>query len=239
MVISTDPFSDGLYWAFYKYMESNLIDYMKNVPYIKDHEKVHSPPLLAQLLQICGYIDSAFKDMARYTGFATESACQELIRKANRLTYDIRDARKAFQPIYHLSEKRVIAKLDWCGDRKITPFGKFHRTNEVSPTWWKAHQEAKHSWTTAFKEANLKNTLEALSAAFLMNGVHFPSIKVLFDLELYVPGVLQTNGFFPSHLDTRTFDGLLTEACTTHKDIRYDLKLETPLFIYVNKRPEP
>jgi hypothetical protein len=67
-----DAFEKGLYWAFYQYLEDDLMEYMRKVPYIKEHEHVHSPALLAQLLLNCSYIDTAFKDMARYDGFAGE-----------------------------------------------------------------------------------------------------------------------------------------------------------------------
>jgi hypothetical protein len=233
--VSTDPFQKGLYWAFYKYMESNFIEYMKHVPFTKEHEKVHSPSLVALLLQICGYTDSAFKDMARYSEFGSENACQNIVKKG--INYNIRDARKAFQPIYHLSEKKVLAKLDWCGDRMIIPFARFVHTREVSPKWWRAYQEAKHSWTSAFEKANLKNTLEALSGAFLLNVVHFPSMKLLFDLELYTPGIKQIKDFVAVDLDPTSFDRLVKEACTSHKDVKYDLRIETPLFVYFNVRP--
>ena len=58
-----DAFEKGLYWAFYHYLEDDLIEYMRKVPYIDEHKHVHSPALLAQLLLNCSYIDTAFKDM--------------------------------------------------------------------------------------------------------------------------------------------------------------------------------
>lgn len=44
---SEDAFENGLYWAFYQYLEEELIEFMRKVPYIEEHKKVHSPALLA------------------------------------------------------------------------------------------------------------------------------------------------------------------------------------------------
>lgn len=70
---SEDVFEKGLYWAFYQYLEDELIEYMRKVPYIDEHKHVHSPALLAQLLLSCSYIDTAFKDMARYVTSSSKS----------------------------------------------------------------------------------------------------------------------------------------------------------------------
>jgi hypothetical protein len=234
MTVSTDPFAGGLYLAFYRYMEEDFIEYMKKVPFTKDHEKVHSPSLLAQILLACSYIDTAFKDMARYNGFSNEPACQAILK--SRRQYNIKLAKEAYEPIYHLSQKKVIAKLDWCGDRELIPFETFSGEEKVSPKWWKAYQESKHNWTKAFKKANMNNALEALSGAFLLNAVHFPSIKLLHDFGIYEFGVKRPTEFSAVPLPPHSRDQLIEAACKTHQNIKYDAQVETDLFIYTNLR---
>ena len=230
-----DAFEKGLYRAFYQYLEDDLIEYMRKVPFIDEHKHVHAPALLAQLLLNCSYIDTAFKDMARYTGFSNEQACIRIIKA--RRKYNIEYAHDAYEPIYKLSAKKVIAKLDWCGDREIIPFQGFDKTQSFVPKWWTSYNKSKHNWTKAFGEANLNNALTSLAGAFLLNAIHFTSIKMLHSIGCYEFGYWQKNDFSRLDLPETTVEEILEKACKMHQNPRYDSRLETRLFIYANKTP--
>lgn len=229
-----DAFEKGLYWAFYHYLEDDLIEYMRKVPYIDEHKHVHSPALLAQLLLNCSYIDTAFKDMARYAGFTGDPACQRIIN--GRRKYNIGYAHEAFEPIYKLPAKKVIAKLDWCGDRELIPFEEFDKTSGFVPKWWTAYNNSKHNWTRAFEQANLSNALASLGGAFLLNAIHFSSIEFLHSIGNYEFGVWQKSGFFPTNMIGNAFKEMLNRAVAGRRDLEMDSMLETKLFIYANKR---
>ena len=230
-------FDRGLCWTLYKYMESDFDHFMEYVPYTPDNAAVYSPKLLALLLQICGYIDTVFKEMAKFQGFQNIQGCQRINALANKeyRGFNVKLAQSAFEKIYKLSSNngaRIIAKLDWVGDKELTPFVNFGRTKSVSPDWWKAHQQAKHSWATAIEKANMYNTLEALSGAFLLNAVHYPSIKLLWRLGKLKTVIKVTDGYVDSHVPKGSFDKLVNEAVKKLKPFAYSHIIETELFIY-------
>lgn len=218
-------------------MEADFVQFMEYVPYTAKNAKVYSPKLLALLLQICGYIDTVFKEMAKFQEFQNIQECQNINALANKdyRGFDITLARSAFEDIYKLSSNngaKLIAKLDWIGDKELTPFANFSNTKKVSPDWWEAHQKVKHFWATTIQKANMDNTLEALSGAFLLNAVHYPSIKLLWRL-----GDLDTvhkvmDGYTDSHLPESIFDRLLDEAIKKREPLPYDHIIETRLFTY-------
>jgi hypothetical protein len=229
-----DAFESGLYWAFYNYLEEELIDFMRKVPYIDEHKKVHSPALLAQLLLNCSYIDTAFKDMARFNGFTNEQNCRKILEADEKKEFDIPLARDAFEPLYKLSKRKVIAKLDWCGDRELVPFERFGKKEYNIPSWWTAYNSSKHDWTKAFGQANLNNALVSLAGAFLLNAVHFPSIEFLFKLGALEFGAWQKDKFTPVEHSLSQFKQFYDEAVKDKNTQIWDLRFETRLFIFAD-----
>lgn len=218
-------------------MEDDFIRFMEYVPYTANNAKVYSPKLIALLLQICGYIDTIFKEMAKFKEFQSIQECQDINALANNdyIGFDIKLAKSAFEKIYNLSSNngaKLIAKLDWMGDKELTPFANFSSKTKVSPSWWEDHQKVKHFWATAIQKANMDNTLEALSGAFLLNAVHYPSIELLWrlgdlDLTYKVMGGHET-----WHISEDTLVRFVDEAIKERKPLANDHVLETRLFVY-------
>jgi hypothetical protein len=230
-------FESGLCWTLYKYMESDFSHFMEYVPYTGDNALVYSPKLLALLLQICGYIDTVFKEMAKFQEFENIPECQKVnaLAKKDYKGFDIRLAQLAFEKIYKLSSNngaKIVAKLDWYGDKELTPFSTFSRTKNVSPYWWKIHQGIKHSWTTAIHEANMYNTLEALSGAFLLNAVHYPSVSLLWRLRKFKTVWKTSSGLKELSFTKRHFDETLQRAVSSLEAFQHAHIIETPLFVY-------
>lgn len=219
-------------------MESNFMRFLEFVPYTDYNAKVYSPKLLAILLQTCGYIDTIFKEMAKFQEFADIPECQAInVLEPNKYEgFHIGLARNAFERIYKLSSNngaRIIAKLDWVGDKELKPFAKF--SEGKSPDWWRYYQDVKHTWSTAIEKANMDNTLEALAGAFLLNAVHYPSMKILWKLGYLKTVIKVGKGYADSHVKERHFDILLKEAIQELKPLSYSLIMETPLFIYAHR----
>jgi hypothetical protein len=102
------------------------------------------------------------------------------------------------------------------------------------PKWWTAYNKSKHNWTKAFGQANLDNALTSLAGAFLLNAIHFSSIRFLHSIGSYEVGFWQKSGFTSTQMPNDMFNEILDKACKAHKDPKYDMRLETRLFIYAN-----
>jgi len=176
-------------WSVYNDMEGEFIRFLDYVPPSPEHKKVYSYNLLRLILQIGGYVDTAFKEMALHSMFDGNQKCEEIRKKAVKgRTVGIDLSREAFEPIYTLSRRTVFVKspkhyallID-----RFCPFAEFR--NGKAPKWWKAYNGIKHDWLKNLKKANLENTFGALGGAFLMNVIHEPSL-----LELAKRRIAQT-----------------------------------------------
>jgi len=185
-------FETGLMWSVYNDMERTFMEFLDYVPLAKDHNKVYSHKLLRLMLEIGGYVDTAFKEISLYPKFDGDAKC-ETIRKmaAKGKTVKISLFREAFEPIYHLSRRTILMKSPRhfasppLAIDLFNPFSEFGKGK--APNWWKAYNKVKHNWLKNLKKANVKNTLRALGGAFLLNVVHEPSL-----LELAKRGVAMT-----------------------------------------------
>lgn len=216
-------------------MEADFVHFLEYVPYTPSNSKVYSPKLLAMLLQICGYIDTVFKEMAKFRGFANIPECKIIndLESGGYSKFHIGLARDAFEKIYGLSSNngaKIIAKLDWIGDKEMTPFEKFGQGK--SPDWWRSYNNVKHAWSSAIEEANMENTLEALAGAFLLNANHYPGVKLLYKLGKLEPVVKTSDGYAKTHLFESQFDDMLGKAVLHLKPFAYPLLMETQLFVY-------
>lgn len=129
----------------------------------------------------------------------------------------------------------LIAKLDWVGDKSVVPFEKFGQGQ--SPDWWHEYNNVKHTWSTAIKQANMENVLQALAGAFFLNAIHYPSIELLWRLGVLKTVVRVSKGYSDTHLPESTFQSILQKSISTLKPLGYDIAMETPLFLYAKMTP--
>lgn len=219
-------FETGLMWSVYSDMEGVFMEFLDYVPPAQDHKKVYSYRLLRLMLQIGGYIDTAFKEMALYPKFDGDAKCETLRKKvAKGKIVTINLFREAFEPIYDLSSRTIFVKspkhFALLVDR-FNPFLEFGKGK--TPKWWKAYNEVKHNWLKNLKKANVENTLKALGGAFLLNTIHEPSI-----LELAKRGIAKT--FDAGWRQVRFADELLTKMIKREHSL-YDnvIIVDTQLF---------
>ena len=189
-----DKFGNGIFWGLYKDLERQFQNFLEYVPYIDENENVFSFKLVNLILSIGGHVDSAFKEMARYKGFADNADCQEIVKKLRSSeekvktrkapeTVSISLSLRAFEKEYNLSKKKVIFKRLPEGE-EITPFRAYNpKTN--APKWWETYNGLKHDFSIHIKEANLKNTAHALASAFLLNVMHYSAALRLFELNIF------------------------------------------------------
>ena len=222
----SDAFQNGLMWVVYTDLEKNLQNFLEYVPFISVHRKVYSQKLLQLMLQIGGYVDTAFKEMAKYHSFDGNEKCA-LIRTKTEAgeTVKISLAREAFEPVYNLSSRTLFAKSPQYLRRILVdrrrPFSDFRLGK--SPSWWKAYNKIKHDWLTNIAEANLSNTLDALAAAFLLNVIHEPGL-----ISLASAGLVM-DGFSEERIDVLMIDHILAG----NTGLRcFRLNVETPLFLW-------
>jgi hypothetical protein len=171
------------------------------------------------ILSIGGYIDSAFKEMARYPEFSENPDCQLILQKANERKSKIDPSSKAFEDIYGISEKRIFFKR--IPDREIVvPFSRPNEEKRI-PQWWFFYNDLKHDFSFKLEEANLENTRDALAGAFLLNVIHLPSVSRLCNY----------------HLVKYNFGKMTAADCSSllemlEKKREYAAHIETPIFKY-------
>ncbi len=64
-----DKFEIGNFWELYKDLERQFEDFLEYVSYLEGNEETYSFRLANLILGIGGYVDSAFKEMARYQDY--------------------------------------------------------------------------------------------------------------------------------------------------------------------------
>ena len=163
-------FENGGYWEYYKDLERQFQDYLEQVPFLAGNEKIYSFRLANLILATGAHIDSAFKEIAKFSEFSNKYP--EILRKSKPSIAD-------YCPIaleYKLSEKRVMFKR-LPEPEIVTPFQQYAKIGEKieTPNWWQVYNRIKHHFSDNFEQANLQNTRDALAGAFVLNIIHTPA----------------------------------------------------------------
>lgn len=213
-------FENGGFWEYYKDLERQFQNFLEYVPYIQGNEDTYSFKLLSLILSIGGYIDSAFKEMARFSEFSEDEKCKEILARAKERRGIIKSGVEAFDSLYGISAKIVIFKF--IPEREfLKPF----ECAEHKPDWWDFYSKVKHEFGINLEKANLKNTRDALAAAFLLNAIHKPGALRLFDYGLIKDKLLHKELILsPSY--RKMFKDILDNRQ------EYPVFAETPVFMY-------
>ena len=193
--VTTDNFENGYFWELYRDLERQFENFLEYVPYLEGNEQTYSFKLLNLILSIGGHVDSALKEMIRYKLLPRDEQIDgirsKLLRWETAWASGVKPDRTnrvymqqlfdIFETKYRLSEKTVFYKV-LPKRKKAKPF------NDVKskPTkgWWGIYNGLKHDVAVALKEANLRNTWDALGCAFLLNVVHQPGLDRLWEYNL-------------------------------------------------------
>jgi len=226
-----DSFESGLFWELYRGMESAFMTFLDYVPFLEGNETVYSPKLLALIQQIGNYVDSAFKEMARYRGFTHNSDCETIRKnKDNSKIVNIGLYRETFETPYCLSSAEVEAKV-LLKRRRLVPFEEFKQ--DTSPEWWKIYQKLKHDLSVHLPKANLTNTFRALAGAFVLNVVHIPSALKLIEYGVMKAQITTDPNAPMMHLDKYHREMIIKTGQN------YSFVVQTPLFLYKRSQEFP
>jgi hypothetical protein len=237
-------FENRGFWEYYRDLERQFEDFLVYVPYLEGNEETYSFRLANLLLSIGAHIDSALKEIAKYSDFQTKYP--EMLK-----TKEGKPRKPTIMDYYPISEEYAlpeeIAQFKRLpSNEKILPFEKYSRKSgkKELPCWWNAYTNVKHSFNENFKEAKLKTTRDALAGAFLLNVIHKPAYDKLFDCGLLKPKYPQ--GETSSLLSEPKHD--IFNGRTMHaqrpigKYIKNPFTIETSLFKYdyekVTNRPQ-
>ena len=100
-------FENGGYWEYYKDLERQFEKFLEFVPYLSGNEETYSFRLANQILAIGAHIDSAFKEMFRYSDFSKKYP--EILQKIDDEKANIKDYRE-LEKEYCLSTREVAFK---------------------------------------------------------------------------------------------------------------------------------
>ena len=154
---------EGSAWTSYTTVEDDFINYLDYVPWTHDHRKVWSPKLANLLLNAGSLIDSILRS---YLNNPTVDLVEDIdkIRGKREQDININDFQKVYEKVYSFSNREVYLLST---EEKLTPWSNWQNQNS-HPDWWTASNKVKHNRFENKTEANLENTLYALSGLFLV-----------------------------------------------------------------------
>lgn len=182
-------FETGAAWKVFNETEKEFVSFLEVVPFVPKHSNVYSFKLFNLMLTIGSHVENVFKTMARYPKFSNDPKIQKIIRSDKP---NIRMYGEAFEPIYHLSSKRILIKKEPIYGlreyyKNLIPFSSF---SKKSPLWWREYNELKHSWykENNISKANIINTLNALASLFQLIIRHEQGWNKLIDYHVIRAG---------------------------------------------------
>jgi hypothetical protein len=231
----TPTFENGGFWEYYKDLERQFEDFLVYVPYLEGNEGTYSYRLANLILSIGAHIDSAFKEIARYSPFATK---YPLILKNT----DGTPKKPTIWDYYPLAEELNLSKQKVTFKRlpirdELFPFAQYQKAKDATgkdcvacPNWWNAYNGIKHKFSENFIEAKIITIRDALAGAFLLNVIHEPASLRLSDYGLVKPKYLPVVMWEEKY---DTFKGRKQHKERPSFEIIEDaFIIETPLFSY-------
>jgi hypothetical protein len=214
-------FENGGYWEYYMDLERQFENFLEYVPYLSGNENVYSFRLANLILAIGAHVDSAFKEIARYSELSAKYP--SILKKENGEPRNptIKDYHVLAEE-YKLSQRRVMFKR--LPEREpVEPFQQYAKIGDKikTPYWWRVYNSVKHEFSENLGKATLKNTRDALAGAFLLNIIHTPAYIRLMAYQIVTPqprgrGVFGLGGGWQEKVK---------------KGMRWGV-IETPLFSY-------
>lgn len=172
-----DPFETGKAWFMYSKLERDFLDTAFYVALDTAHSKVWSERFGELLTRTGDLVDSSLRLMIDSNSLDGETTVQTLRtkitteQKTNAKWFpDISDFRATFDPIFRLSSVEVEAGYGLTSYGKLHPFSNF---DKQSPSWWDPYNKVKHQiFQEMENKATLENSINALSALFVLNILH-------------------------------------------------------------------
>jgi hypothetical protein len=152
----------SMVWASYESLEDTFIDFLNYVPWTSNHKKVWSPRLANLLENIGSTINSIFKSYLESSTLDTARDIDKI--RSDRRKQTINAFQKIYDAIYSFSNRDVYFLSP---EEKLIPWLNWQES-DTQLQWWTAYNKMKHDRFKNITEANLENTLNALSGLFLV-----------------------------------------------------------------------
>lgn len=153
------------HWAYYLVLERDLLkveqyisfelgnNYLYNKPTYFDAENsnVFSNEFVKQYQAICSEIDVVLKTI-----------CKELANVS------VDNMKTGYTPIILQYWPDIVLQKVKIKDFELQPFVNWNQSPYKSPDWWSLYNQVKHKRLSHYKNANLKNVLNALAGLYIL-----------------------------------------------------------------------
>lgn len=152
----------NLYWNVYKNLERELLQLAEYIHIDDSQMNVYSMKIADLLIRTAVEIEALSKELFSLNG----GTCV----RGRDLYFDT-DCLKFLDDMWHVEKKQVIIASPYIylseGARILVPFEKCSQRGKGR--WKKAYQSVKHDRTKNLTKGNIKNSIEALAALYLLN----------------------------------------------------------------------
>jgi len=138
------------YWNYFCALEQDLKKVSRFIEFSSDNMSTHSIELTRLLLSSCSEIDVIFKEIC---SLLDENSSVENINQYRR------EIKSLLPDIINEKVNVGFSGLD------IRPWQNWN--GDKNPNWWRSHNNVKHQRNIYFADANLLNTINAISALFI------------------------------------------------------------------------
>ena len=206
-------------WSEFKELERQFKEMTDYISLREDHHPVYSKNVGKFLVDTGAHCDNTFRVMYDY--------CSEVSGEVRKRKPNIKKYRQRIEPFYALSAKRVDVRYHdqrgVLGDygNPIQPFASFVASSvrNQTPVWWRAYNKVKHDRFNKHQDGTLKNAVEALSGAFLLNVMHIPTRMVIAVEGAIRYGLFTNDPYFHTFQNgTRMLNGILEPKFQIRKE---------------------
>ncbi|MPQ76886.1 hypothetical protein [Hydrogenovibrio sp. JE_KL2] len=145
----------NIHWDYYISLEQDLENLSRYIEFEKSNFSTHSLELTRLLLTIGSEVDVVAKELCCL--FSSKTQCGSRINQYKKI---LKDNIPDISSISVYSDRYML---------RFTPWLNWQNIEAENPSWWKAYNDVKHYRGEHFKDANLQNVLEAMSALLIMN----------------------------------------------------------------------
>ena len=170
------------FWQHYLWLESEFRTVLEYVELDSANYSTYSRRIEKLILQIGSEFDNVSREICGLQNVDRTSICD-------------------YYNYYTSNYNNIIASIVIAGDVRLTPFDGWNNTAPGETlAFWKAYNSIKHDRISNYKEASLKNALDAMAALFC--------VEMLYAKKLYIHDANEENSF--PEIESKLFilDGL-------------------------------